>query len=129
YLRDALRESPRAVSVTPSLATDLRAVHKGLLVETAAGARPADAVVLALGYSPPVSLPVSLDTRAARRRVVDDPWAPGALARLGAVTRPGETVLLVGTGLTAVDVALSIATSRRRVVAVSRNGQLPRAHR
>ena len=57
-----------------------------------------------------------------------DPWATGALAH---ITRHRE-VLLVGTGLTMVDVALSLASTGPRgvrVEAISRHGLLPRAHR
>lgn len=57
-------------------------------------------------------------------RFVPDPWAPGALA---AVPDRGD-VLLVGTGLTMVDVATTLARPGRAVHAVSRHGRLPRAH-
>ncbi len=83
-------------------------------------------VVLATGNVAPIPLP-GVDPDAADR-VVDDPWAPGALARIGGHRR----VLLVGTGLTMVDVALSLASTGRRgarIEAVSRHGLLPRAHR
>jgi uncharacterized NAD(P)/FAD-binding protein YdhS len=57
---------------------------------------------------------------------VADPWRPDALADLPA----GGPVLLLGTGLTAVDVALTLATCRPQwpVEAVSRRGLLPQAH-
>ncbi|MBB4662267.1 FAD/NAD(P)-binding protein [Conexibacter arvalis] len=79
----------------------------------------ADAVVLALGGLPaaaPVALPDD-------PRVVGDPWAPGALA--GAP--PAATTLLIGSGLTAVDVAVACCgdDGRGRVVAISRGGCLP----
>ena len=58
-------------------------------------------------------------------RFVRDPWAGAALE---AVT-PGETVLIVGPGHTAMDLAASVIRARdaRRVVAVSRR-ELPRSH-
>jgi uncharacterized NAD(P)/FAD-binding protein YdhS len=79
-------------------------------------------VVLAPGPSPQ-QWPAPL--RANGRRWISDPWAPGALTGL----RPDVPVLLVGTGLTAVDVALSLdAAGHESVVAVSRHGLLPLAH-
>lgn len=59
-------------------------------------------------------------------RLIGHPWEAGALEGLA----PGETVLLVGTGLTMADMVLSL---RRRghhgkVVAVSRHGWLPLPH-
>ncbi|PUA82235.1 FAD/NAD(P)-binding protein [Nocardioides currus] len=63
---------------------------------------------------------------------VADPWAPGALdvVRRDAAG-PGD-VLLVGAGLTMVDVVLSLtrpgAREDRRVLAVSRTGELPASH-
>ncbi len=81
-----------------------------------------DRVVLAPGPSPQ-QWPVPLG--GSGRRWVVDPWAPGALAGV----RPEEPVLLVGTGLTAVDVALSLgAAGHRQVVATSRHGLLPSCH-
>ena len=86
----------------------------------------ADGVVLANGPTSPSSarLPTALRKS---DRFIADPWAPGALDALAA---PGCTddVLLVGTGLTAVDVALRLERPGRTVHAVSRNGLLPRAH-
>ena len=78
-----------------------------------------DRAVLALGWLP-VAAPWPGD-----ERVVTDPWAPGALGR---AAQPGTT-LVVGTGPTAIDVALTVtAEPGARVVAVSRHGRLPFAH-
>ena len=87
----------------------------------------ADALVLATGNYPPArvpGLPAALDTAPA---YVADPWAPGALDRLPDSGR----ALLLGTGLTMVDVAVSLAAARPALAltAVSRHGLLPRAHR
>jgi uncharacterized NAD(P)/FAD-binding protein YdhS len=81
----------------------------------------ADAVVLALGNAPP-SPPGFF--KSADVPLIQ-PWDAEALRRLG----PGD-VLLLGTGLTSVDVALSFARMRRKgvIYALSRRGQLPRPH-
>jgi len=79
-------------------------------------------VVLAVGNAPPAR-PFTVDP--GMRHFVDDPWKPGALQGL-----PSGPVTLIGSGLTAVDVALSLARSGRhdRITMVSRHGMLPRVH-
>lgn len=59
-------------------------------------------------------------------RRIADPWAPGALAAVGAE----DAVLILGSGLTMVDVALALEAQgwRGRATVVSRRGLLPRAH-
>ncbi len=59
-------------------------------------------------------------------RILPDPWAPGALDRI----QPEDAVLILGSGLTMVDVVLALQTQgwRGRATAVSRRGLLPRAH-
>lgn len=88
---------------------------------------PADKVVLALGHATP-SLPVRLPAEVRTHPgYVADPWRPGALDRV-----QDGPVLLVGTGLTAVDVALTLANRAVAAVeltAVSRHGLLPQPHR
>lgn len=73
----------------------------------------ADDVVLALGNPPPRKL----------HRCELDPW------RAAEEVRPGQSVLLVGTGLTMVDVALHLSSGVPGVAltAISRHGLLPRA--
>ena len=88
---------------------------------------PADVVVLAPGNPPPARL--SADDRAGLLESdvhAPDPWVADAFADLP----PGASVLLVGTGLTAVDVALRLADDFgvERITAVSRNGRLPARH-
>jgi uncharacterized NAD(P)/FAD-binding protein YdhS len=83
----------------------------------------ADAAVLATGNLPPVPpFPVPVTPR-----YVADPWAPGALR--GA--RDGSPVVVLGTGLTAMDVAIAVTGGSRRTVvhAVSRHALLPQPHR
>jgi uncharacterized NAD(P)/FAD-binding protein YdhS len=83
----------------------------------------ADTVVLALG-NPPPRRPRGLQVD--EDRFVVDPWAPGLVDRVG----PDDRVLLVGTGLTTVDVAVQVAAVRPRVrlTATSRHGLLPLRH-
>lgn len=82
----------------------------------------ADAAVLALGNGAPAGLAgIGPGTP-----YVADPWAPGALAQVADAHR----AVIVGTGLTAVDIALSGAAARPEIelCAVSRHGWLPRSH-
>ena len=60
-------------------------------------------------------------------QVVVDPWAPGALAALGA--RRPASVLVIGSGLTGVDVALHLIARGATVTLLSRHGALPRRFR
>lgn len=88
-----------------------------------------DRVVLALGNFAPADIPVDEASREfySSPRYVRDPWRPDALW----VVKPEAPVLLLGTGLTMLDILLSL---RQRgytgpVHAVSRRGLLPQAHR
>lgn len=130
YLRDTLA---RAESVAPpgtsfehqpTRVTDLRTaggteawvVHGGDGTEFAA-----DVVVLATGHR--VVRPAWLIDDAS---VVVDPWAPPSIEQLAG---PGS-ILIVGSGLTAVDAALSLrdAGHQGSIVLVSSHGLLPAAH-
>jgi uncharacterized NAD(P)/FAD-binding protein YdhS len=85
----------------------------------------ADHVVLALGNSAPAA-PIGLPREILESpHFLADPWTPGALR----ASRAEETVLLLGTGLTMVDVALELGVSGGPVMyAMSRSGLLPRVH-
>lgn len=97
--------------------------HDPLQVTTANGTViDGDALILALGNAPPTS--PDWVHNFATTRVVSDPWAPRALEAIGA----GDQVLCIGTGLTFVDIALSLARRGVRVTGVSRHGWLPTAH-
>ncbi|MEU4623896.1 FAD/NAD(P)-binding protein [Actinoplanes sp. NPDC023801] len=128
YLADQFTGADRSRSVHHrATAVGVRADGHGYVVTDDSGARTrAEHVVLALG-NPPPRVPSGV-SEAARRDVafVADPWAPGALDAVP-VDQP---VLLLGTGLTAVDVALTLTRGSRRVPveALSRRGLLPLAH-
>jgi uncharacterized NAD(P)/FAD-binding protein YdhS len=101
---------------------DLRRHDQGVAI-TLAGHQvlEADAVVLALGNGAAASAWVPPALRRSSRFVAD-PWRPGGLPQLSG----GSTVLLVGTGLTMVDIAISYGHCQ--VHTVSRHGLLPLAH-
>lgn len=80
----------------------------------------ADAVVLALGN--PAPGPIAAFEAAGLRPI--DPWQAHALA-----AAPRGDALLIGTGLTMIDAALSLAKRKKgQITAISFRGLLPRAH-
>ncbi len=85
-----------------------------------------DYVVLALGNFPPPPPAGPALEYLAHPCYHANPWGPGALAGIG----PNEAVLLVGAGLTAVDVLMALHRQGHRgpVVAVARHGRWPAAH-
>ncbi|MET0339345.1 MAG: FAD/NAD(P)-binding protein [Caulobacter sp.] len=86
----------------------------------------ADLAILALGNLPP-DRPGGLSEAITDSALfVADPWAPGALDDLP----PEAPVLLVGAGLTMIDIALRLAARGHRgpMTAVSRRGLLPKGH-
>jgi len=79
----------------------------------------ADDVVLSLGNPPAADLP---GTEHLQQQYISDPWAQPLKFS------PGETVLLVGTGLTMVDVATAAAASSSEqavIHSISRHGLVP----
>jgi uncharacterized NAD(P)/FAD-binding protein YdhS len=137
YLSEALRAADE-------LAPGALTIHRGRvcrIFEASSGALAvlladdvvimAEKVILAVGNPPPAqNFPVS-QAAAAHPGYVADPWQPAALSDL-----PEGPVLLIGTGLTAVDVALSLTNSpagvsgaeKPSITAISRHGLLPLAH-
>ena len=85
-----------------------------------------DFLVLALGnFAPPPPAGPDL-AYLAHPGYHPDPWAVGSLRRIG----PDESVLLIGSGLTAVDVLLALRHDGHRapVAVVARHGRWPAAH-
>jgi uncharacterized NAD(P)/FAD-binding protein YdhS len=85
----------------------------------------ADSLVLATGHRPPDD-PLRRCWTGSRARYVTDPWAALALTSI----EPHESVCLLGTGLTAIDVLQSLSQTARSapVMAVSRRGLMPAPH-
>jgi uncharacterized NAD(P)/FAD-binding protein YdhS len=85
----------------------------------------ADVVILAVGNLPPERprlIPAALEASV----YLSDPWS----AELTRDLAPDARVLLIGTGLTAIDAALSLDSAGHHgpILALSRRGLLPRAH-
>jgi uncharacterized NAD(P)/FAD-binding protein YdhS len=137
YLEETLVQTytpdvPVALRHDLARATGLRRHGAGLRVSLDhARALRADAVVLATGERDPGVgwAPQALATSAF---FVPDPWAPGALDVVRRDAAGPADVLLVGSGLTMVDVVLSLTHPRRRphryLHVVSRSGALPARH-
>ena len=110
------------LKLVPSIAVAVNRHGEELAVLTERGdAIAVQQVVLATGNEvKPAQAPIE--------RVLQEPWSPGALAQAAKEQGP---ILLVGTGLTAVDALLALRAEgyTREVIAYSRNGLLPQPHR
>jgi len=87
-------------------------------------------VVLATGLPPTGPSRFGIGPEVPAGTVVGDPWATGALERVGPPSgaQVAGRAVLVGTGLTAVDVALTLAGSGWTVTAVSPVASFPARH-
>jgi uncharacterized NAD(P)/FAD-binding protein YdhS len=88
--------------------------------------RTADRVVLCSGIlSPELPFAPGVDG-CAGPRLIANPWHEAAIDRIA----PDDAVLVLGSGLTMVDVAVMLADSGHRgpILALSRHGLLPRVH-
>lgn len=83
-----------------------------------------DALVLATGNQRPAAL---AGMEGVSDRLIDNPWSDDARAAIQDAARRGSDVLILGTSLTMVDVALSLAAAGYdgKILALSRRGKLP----
>lgn len=90
------------------------------------GSRTVDEVVLATGHFPPEAPHLQSGHLPSLRCYRGDPWHADALSNLD----PGAAVLLIGSGLTMVDLALPLIERGHfgPIHVLSRRGLLPRAH-
>lgn len=131
YLCDRLAPVADGLVVVGAEVDDIEPTDAGFRVLTAErhGVRESseyDAVVLATGNGAPAPLVLGGGPLPAARWHIPDPWDLTWLDGLA----PDAVVVLVGSGLTAVDTAISVLEDwpRRRVVMVSRHGLLPERH-
>jgi uncharacterized NAD(P)/FAD-binding protein YdhS len=88
----------------------------------------ARALVLAIGNQEPA--PMAVAQAISPERFINNPWGREAKAAVAQLAGTDGGVLILGTGLTAVDLILSLDAigHRGRIVALSRRGQMPRGH-
>ena len=87
----------------------------------------AEALVLAIGNQEPGSLRAFTDVGP---HYIANPWGSQAQAAVRDLAERGGSALLVGTGLTMVDLVLSLEAAGfdGSIMAISRRGQMPRSH-
>jgi uncharacterized NAD(P)/FAD-binding protein YdhS len=118
-------EAGDRLDVIDDAAVDIRMTGDGCVVELASDKMlAADAVALAPGNLPPHDLPPFRDK--APPLYVSEPWG----ADIAEGLTPSDKILLLGTGLTAVDCAqtLDSAGFRGSILALSRRGLVPHSH-
>jgi uncharacterized NAD(P)/FAD-binding protein YdhS len=129
YLRELLERTLREAGDRLTLLKDEVAdieTGDGVTLELTNGTLRADAAVLAVGNLPPHA-PPGLDPDAlSPERCKGNPWDRNVPEGLS----DNDVVLVIGTGLTMVDVVLLLDARgfRGRIVALSRRGLLPRPH-
>ena len=129
YLQDLLREAlettaPGRLLLEQDEAVDVQRVGEGWRVRLALGRElDASAVVLALGVLRPAPPAAAGEALLSSPRYIGDPW--DSKARL---EQEWGDVLLLGTGLTMIDAAVSLWRPGRRFWAISRRGLTPRQH-
>ena len=126
-LRDTAAQRPGRLEVSRGEVADLSLSDTGVAVTLASGeVIEADDAALALGNLPPEPPRMLRSANLPQDRFFADPWVPGAAAGLDA----DDQVLVIGTGLTMVDMVLLLDEEgfTGPIVALSRRGLLPRAH-
>ncbi|HXZ12706.1 MAG TPA: FAD/NAD(P)-binding protein [Candidatus Sulfotelmatobacter sp.] len=126
-LREASRSSSGKLQCIQDEATSLARVDGKAVLHLASGQTVvADKVVLALGNFPPGELSLAGKTPDCTRYVAN-PWSSGA--SLDVIQQNG--VLLVGSGLTSVDVAMELRARgfQGAIHILSRRGLLPQSHK
>ena len=116
------------VHIIPFAVDALVPEHDGITVIHGEASHRVDAAVLALGALPPQALDTVSAAALDSGRYVVDPWP--LLAGAGGMQPPPRQVVLIGLGLTAVDVLLELSElwPQTEFTAVSRHGLLPEAH-
>ena len=127
YLQDTLADvADHRLTISAGRVDDIAAVDGGFELHTRDRVASAETVVLAYGNQAPQPLAVGGVDLGALPGYLPNPWDLAAIRAL-----PGDAaVVIVGTGLTAIDTAITLLeeSPQRRAVMVSRHGLLPHAH-
>ncbi|WP_433281530.1 FAD/NAD(P)-binding protein [Pseudonocardia xinjiangensis] len=127
YLRDLVAQfGDDRLTIVGARVEDVVAREGGFEITTTVGTALAESVVLAYGVAAPRRLASAAGPVPGAAWHLQSPWDLAGLARV-----PDDaTVVIAGSGLTAVDAAITLLDDapRRRVVMASRRGELPRAH-
>lgn len=123
YIQSILAEAGQSVERVVGEAVMVEESERGARVTLSDGRTiEAHAAVLATGNPPPADAAGVGEND----RYLPDPWARGALKKIG----ERDDVLMLGAGLTMIDVVLALAEQgwKGRALALSRRGLLPRPH-
>ena len=128
YLGAILDQATGEGLVTPVLATAVSAIRVGggwAIGLDDGGRVEARALVLAIGNQEPA--PMAVARGISPSRFINNPWGPEAKAAADRLKGSDASVLILGTGLTAVDLVLSLDANgfSGTITALSRRGQLP----
>jgi uncharacterized NAD(P)/FAD-binding protein YdhS len=130
YLGDVLDQAVATdrVELIEAAARTARRVANAWHLELGDGSSiEAQALVLAVGNQEPEGLSAFAN---AGQRFIRNPWGDAARRAVASLATTGEPALLVGTGLTMVDLVLSLdaAGYQGAILALSRRGLAPRSH-
>jgi uncharacterized NAD(P)/FAD-binding protein YdhS len=128
-LRDVACSEPAAgrLYLVPDTAVAMKPVGERFAINLGMGKElTVDAAIFATGNPSPQPPAVPHTPFFDSPRYIDTPWNPMAFVAVG----PEDTVLMLGTGLTMVDVALLLRSRGHRgpLLALSRRGNMPRSH-
>jgi len=127
-LDDARRRWQPSLRLFQEEVADLRLKSNGQFIVEFVGGQTINAakVVLALGNFPPGDPKLRDQRFHTSRRYLTEPWAPATIERL---SEPGD-ILILGSGLTGLDLLLSLAKRPERGVIhlISRRGFFPQPH-
>lgn len=127
YLREILDQSPAHLIEGEAVAAERSG--NGWTVRLGNGRSiAAQALVLAPGNQPPDVLPFARDLPECV--FASEPWGAAGRSAIAEAVASGGDVLAVGSGLSMIDVALSLGAAghKGKLVAVSRRGQTPRVN-